>query len=270
MRFGFASLAAPEMPLKDFIAQAALAGYDGLELRGADRKHLDPAMSAPERAEVRRMLADAGLEAAAVTSYVRLAEAAADPAAGREAILAYVALAADVGAACVRVFGGEAPPDVPRDAAEGRMADLLLAVADEARAAGVRVCLETHDACRTGRDVRRVLDRAKHPAIGALWDVHHPWAHGEPPAETFRLLGERLGYLHLKDAFPLGDGGTQLCFLGAGDVPVREIVGILRSAGFAGYAVVEWEKAWHPELAAADVAMVQHIRKLRAYVAAAG
>lgn len=83
-----------------------------------------------------------------------------------------------------------------------------------------------------------------------------------------RLLGPRLGYLHVKDAFALPTGGRQLCFLGAGDVPAAEILRLLGSAKFAGYAVVEWEKAWHPELAAADVAMVQHIQKLRAYLAA--
>lgn len=166
MKLGFASLAAPEQPLKEFVAQAARAGYDGVELRGADRKHLDPAMSEAERAEVRGMLGDAGLAAAAVTSYVRLAEAAADPAAGRESLRGYVRLGADVGAANVRVFGGDVPAGEDRAAVEGRMADLLVSVADEAQAAGIRICLETHDAYSTGRDVRRVLERAAHPAIG--------------------------------------------------------------------------------------------------------
>ncbi len=36
--------------------------------------------------------------------------------------------------------------------------------------------------------------------------------------------------------------------LGEGEVPVREIIGLLAAGGYAGYLSVEWEKYWHPDI----------------------
>jgi sugar phosphate isomerase/epimerase len=267
MKLGFSSLAAPEQPLADFLRQAAAAGYDGVEIRGKDRKHLDPSMSAAERAEVRRLLADAGLEAAAVTSYVQLAPDSADMAAARKLLGAYVGLARDVGSGLVRVFGGRVPEGQDPATVERRMADLLLSVADDARGTGVRLCVETHDAFTRGADLARVLALARHPGIGALWDVYNQFRTGESPQAALGLLGDRLAYLHVKDGFLMPDGREQLCFMGAGDLPLAEILAMLKARGFGGYLVVEWEKAWHPDLPAAEQAMVQHMQKFREYAA---
>jgi len=270
VKLGFSTLAAPDRPLRDLAQAVARAGYDGLELRGVDRKHLDPAMTGDERAEVRRILSDAGLEAVAVTSYDRLTKPAGGPEAGADRIRAHIALARDVGAAGVRLFGGNVPQGEQRSDAEARAAALLASVADDAAAAGVRLCLETHDAFSTGRQVAALLRRVNHAALAALWDVHHPWRSGERPEDTLDVLWPAIAYLHVKDAFTMPDGSRQLCLLGAGDVPVREILGLLKRRGYGGYLVVEWEKPWQPEIPSVDVAIGQHILKLREYLGETG
>ncbi len=269
MKLGFATLGAPDWPLEKVAETAARTGYDGLELRGVDRQHLDPSMTPGERAEVRRILDDAGLDAVAVTAYVRLTEPGRDASEAAETIGSYVELARDVGAPRVRLFGGRVPDGEDRETAEARVAECLESVAPAAGEAGVRLCLETHDAFRTGADVARVLREVDHPAVEALWDVHHPYTCGETLLETLDLLWPRIGYLHVKDSFPMPDGERQRCLLGAGDVPVREAIELLKGRGFGGYLVVEWEKPWHPELAEADVAMAQHIWRLRPWIDAA-
>jgi sugar phosphate isomerase/epimerase len=268
MKLAFSSLAAPDQPLAEFLKQVAAAGYDGVELRGKDRKHLDPAMSAAERAEVRRLLADTCLEAAAVTSYVVLAPDSADRAKAEATLAAYIDLARDVGSPLLRVFGGRIPQGEDRGAVERRMADVLLAVAGRAAAASVDLCVETHDEFTRAEDLARVLMLARHPNVCALWDVNNQFESGEPVARGMELLYDELGYLHIKDSFPLGGDKRQLCFLGAGDVPIAQVVQMLKARDFGGYLVVEWEKAWHPDLPPADVAMVQHILKLREYAGA--
>ena len=266
MKLGFSSLAAIDRPLIDLVRVLGRLGYDGVEIRGKDRKHADPAMSKAERRQVRQVVTDAGLEAAAVTSYMRAAEESADTAAATACLYAYFELANDLGSPLVRVFGGAIPEGQARPDVERRMADLLMSVADRAREAGVKICLETHDAFTRGADVARVLAMADHPAVTALWDVNNQFETGEPCQEALGHLWPRIGYLHVKDSFPLPDGRRQLCFLGAGDVPIAEVLAGLEARRFGGYAVIEWEKAWHPELADADVAAAQHILKLREYL----
>lgn len=267
MKLGFSSLAAIDRPLRDLAQMLGRLGYDGIELRGKDRKHVDPSMTVAERAEVRAILADAGLAPAAVTSYTHLAQDSADLAAAGGVLRSYIDLAHDLVSPLVRVFGGQIPAGESREAVEHRMADLLMSVADHAQAAGVTLCLETHDSFTRGAEVARVLALANHPAVAALWDVHNQVRSGETARAALDALWPRIGYLHVKDSFLMPDGQHQLCFLGAGDVPVAAVLTDLKSRGFAGYVVVEWEKAWHPELADADVAAVQHLLKLREYVA---
>jgi sugar phosphate isomerase/epimerase len=165
------------------------------------------------------------------------------------------------------VFGGTIPDGEDRAAVERRMADLLLSVADDAADAAVRICLETHDSFTRASAVARVLALAEHPAVAALWDAYNQFQTGEPPLEALDALWPRIGYLHVKDGFTLPDGGHHLCLLGAGELPTAEILAALKDRGFDGYLVVEWEKAWHPELADVRVAAPQHIVKLREYLA---
>ncbi|MCK4374780.1 MAG: sugar phosphate isomerase/epimerase, partial [Candidatus Brocadiae bacterium] len=50
--------------------------------------------------------------------------------------------------------------------------------------------------------------------------------------------------------------------LGEGDVLLEELVGELHAAGYRGYLSLEWEKAWHPELAGPEVVFPQAAKYL--------
>jgi len=45
-------------------------------------------------------------------------------------------------------------------------------------------------------------------------------------------------------------------------VPTRELLSQLHTLGYTGYISLEWEKAWHPELADPQVAFPQAARYL--------
>ncbi|NJM05442.1 hypothetical protein HC891_03350 [Candidatus Gracilibacteria bacterium] len=61
-----------------------------------------------------------------------------------------------------------------------------------------------------------------------------------------------------------------LTLLGAGAVPVPEILRLLRDSGYRGYLSIEWEKHWHRELAEPEEALPQHITQLRYWMEALG
>jgi sugar phosphate isomerase/epimerase len=115
------------------------------------------------------------------------------------------------------------------------------------------VLLETHDAFSSGADVAPLLAAAGATGTGVIWDVHHPVAMGEAPAQTARLIGGRTHHVHVKD----GKGGEKLTLLGEGDVPLRDILAELHKGGYKGFLSFEWEKAWIPELPGPEVAFPQ-------------
>jgi fatty-acyl-CoA synthase len=171
---------------------------------------------------------------------------------------AAVELAREWGAPTVRVFGGESDDldDIARrlDAALARVAD-----------SGVTVALETHDAFSSAARVAELVRRVDNPSFAAVWDVHHPYRVGESPDEVVRALGTRIELVHVKDARRDRDD-WQLVPLGEGEVPLRESLAALAAIGYGGWLTVEWEKRWHPELAAPEVALPRGLETLKSWL----
>ena len=68
----------------------------------------------------------------------------------------------------------------------------------------------------------------------------------------------------MKDMKHLPGGGWQYVLNGEGEIPLAEILGLLRRQGFDGWLSYEWEKKWHPELASAEVALPHYVSAMRA------
>ena len=68
--------------------------------------------------------------------------------------------------------------------------------------------------------------------VGAVWDSHHPHRVGESPADVYANLGRRILLAQVKDARRTPDGDWELVLLGEGEVPVREMLGLLASGGY--------------------------------------
>jgi sugar phosphate isomerase/epimerase len=109
-------------------------------------------------------------------------------------------------------------------------------------------------------------DGAPSDLVGAVWDSHHPHRMGETPAEVYANLGSRLLLAQVKDARRAPDGDWRLVLLGAGEVPVREMLGLLTAGGYPHWISVEWEKRWHPEIEDPEVALPQHLDLLTAWL----
>ncbi|MED7954536.1 sugar phosphate isomerase/epimerase family protein [Kitasatospora sp. NPDC058406] len=225
MRLALSTLGTPGLSPADSVGLARRFGLDGLELRLHPDTGVHAGLGAAERAAVVRTLGT--LTPFCLSGYVRICEPG-DDGPVIEALRADLRLARDLGADFVRVFPGGGDLDAG--------ARRLSAVADE----GPRVLVETHDALPTGAAVAALLARAPH--AGAIWDLLHPWRHGEEPAETLRRLGDRLACVQIKDAASAGD--TTPVPLGEGFVPLAAARGLLD--GFGGWVSLEWERTWYP------------------------
>ncbi|MGW0806368.1 sugar phosphate isomerase/epimerase family protein [Nonomuraea sp. NPDC002799] len=239
MKLAVSTLGMPGAGLDRAIEIAAGGGCQGLELRLHPDTGVHGGLDAAGRRSVRDRVERAGLEISALAGYVGICEPGPDEPVA-EALIAGLRLAADLGAPGVRVF--------PRGDDPAVGARRLKAVAGTAAGLGVRVLVETHDNMATGAAVAGLLDAAACPeTTGAIWDLLHPWRHGEPPAATLAALGAHLSYVQVKDAVSAGD--TTPVPLWTGSVPLDEAGELLRETGYTGWVSLEWERTWYPQVA---------------------
>ncbi len=265
MKLGFSTLGCPDWGIGEIIDAARSNGYDGVELR-----HYQGSMDLPKvlggfpggPSEFRRRFAQAGVEICCLDSSVVLSDPDPSIADGERMI----ELAMALGAPYVRVFGGELPAGESMEECLKRAADKLARLGRRAAHRGKRVLVETHDAFSSGAEVAELLDSAGEEGTGALWDLNHPARRGEWPEQTAQLIGSRTYHVHIKDSEE--DGA--LVPLGDGDIPLEDLVAKLHAAGYQGYMSLEWERAWHPDLAEAQVAFPQAIRYMSDLLARLG
>lgn len=257
MPLAFSTLGCPHVPVGEVVAIAERHRIDGIELRAAEDSFVHTGLSGPDRSAIRRSLEDAGVQALALDSYIRV-RAAGDEREFAAALDAHADLAADLGCTYLRVFPGGEPDDPDGDR---RAVARFATAAREIAARGVHLALETHDSRPRGRDVASILDPVNRAlpadvAVNAIWDVLHPWRAGEDVGATAAELADHLAYIQVKDAEP-GQSGA-LTLIGHGAVPLDDVVraatAIGRGPEDAWYSL-EWERAWHPQLPDLDVAL---------------
>ncbi len=265
----YSTLGCPDWSFAHAAEMASQHGYAALEVRLYNGEIIPADLSQSERANVRRVLAQnkigiVGLGASTRFSFPDAAERQAN----LDELKRYVELAADLEVPLVRTFGSPGQLAITMEEAIQYCADALNAVAPHAEKLGVSVALETHDAFCKGVDVAAVLAQVESSAIGAIWDVHHPFRMGEDIETTWRVLGPRVKHIHIKDGVRRADGSWQLVLLGQGEVPCRAVVELLHREGYQGYITVESEKKWHPEIEEPEIGLPHQAETLRAWFAA--
>ncbi len=271
MKSCFSTLGCPDWDVDQIIRCCAENEFEGVELRGLEGEMelpRSPLLAPGKREAFAARFADVGTKIAALGTSCCFAQV--DRAKRRQQIDSckfWIELAGDLGCPVVRVFGGRLPEGCELRDAAGYVAESLMELADMAAEHQTALALETHDEFITGEIVARVLEQAEHPAVGALWDVNHPYRAGEPIADTAGALGKRIIHVHMKDSKLGEEGKLEHCLLGEGDLPLREILQELSKLGYQGFLSLEWEKKWHPEIAEPEVAFPHYARKLRELLA---
>ena len=266
------TLGAPGESLQQVLSWLQETSFAGIELRLSVGEIADPTLTRAARRAVRTEIEAAGVIVTGIASYVKVGSAAED-----EMIVGSLVgaldFAADLGAPMVRVFPGapveRGPYDrvpqllQPREEVNTRAARRLDAVASYAEDCGVLPALETHDSHPTGQHIAAVLAQVT-GAVGAIWDLMHPWRVGETLEESWAALSPWLaagrGSVQVKDADLPADPKPLL--IGEGTLPTDEFAELLIREGYAGPVILEWEKKWHPEAVPLDQALTSTKRWL--------
>jgi sugar phosphate isomerase/epimerase len=264
LRIAFSTLAFPDATLAEATSLGRSWGYAGVELRLIDGQLIDSSMPAAERLRVKQTIAAAGLPIVCVGSSILLTSENAGPELRR-----FLELANEWESPLVRVYGGPLveEPQARQTQIEAA-AEVLQGAVPLAERLDVAVAIETHDSFSASSVVAELLAMVESKWVGALWDTHHPYRVGESPAEVYKNIGPRVLHVQVKDArrSAAHKGGWQLVPMGEGEVPVREIIGLLAAGGYGGYISVEWEKYWHPEIEEPEIALPQHLQVLEEWV----
>jgi glucosamine-6-phosphate deaminase len=267
MRLSFSTLGCPSWGLARVIDAASRLGYDGIELRfleGDDALWARPELTGAGLVATRRRLADAGLSVACVDtrSFFHHVDEAARRAAVDEAVRS-AELAAELGAPGIRVFGDRVQPGADLAATRGWIAGSLAAVRDRVRATGVEVWLETHGDFATAASARALVEQAGEGGLGLVWDPANAFSEfGEEPEAAAEALLPLVRHVHVKDARRPADGRVPWppALPGEGHFPAERALAWLARAGYAGFASFEWEKRWHPEIEAPEVALPHYVQ----------
>lgn len=269
-RLAFSTLGCPSWDWKTILATADRLGYSGIELRGvAGEMDLTkvPELQGTRLAATKKDLAALGVAVTDLGASAVMHEK--DPAAREKQFdegRRFIDLAHALGTPYVRMFGDALPPGEPKGEVMKRIVEGFQQMTAHAKDAAVTVLIESHGDFTQSDDLVAILTRVGSPQFALLWDAHHTFAAGhERPADTYAKLGKWIRHTHLKDSRPEGSE-RRYCLLGAGDVPVKEQVKVLATAGYKGYYCLEWEKKWHPEIEDPEVAFPQYAKTMTEYL----
>jgi sugar phosphate isomerase/epimerase len=271
LKLSFTTLGCPDWTLWQIVDNAVQMGYDAVDFRGL-QDNLD-ITAAPEftsgLATTRRMFADAGLAISGIAISARYAVVDASELHSQfDETRRNMELAAQLGAKFLRVYGGRVPEGHTVDSILPTLVENLRKIGDEAGQYDVTLVLETHDDWTDSNVFGRLMRQVDHPRVRVLWDLHHPYrTNGESPQMTYANIGSFTASIHVKDSIQTADGGHQYVLLGEGDVPLKAMLDLLVAGGYNGYAILEWEKRWIPELLEPEVAFPQYVTKMREWLA---
>jgi sugar phosphate isomerase/epimerase len=294
-KISFSTLGCPDWSWDQIVARGVEYGFDGVEVRqiaGETDLRKAFAFSPPRSADVRadlerRGFAICGLGSSVRFDYPEAGERAEQLQIGRE----YIDLAAGLGAGFIRVFGDVLPPGDPQQQAAvvKQIADGLNALGSHAAERGIEVLLETHGDFAASSRVVELFAAVESPAVGIVWDTHHPWRFFQEPLwRSYKALVPWIRHTHWKDsvdAFPestsspdesarvsaaarahslmSGHRPAHYVLFGTGQFPAAECARLLKQGGYRGWLSLEWEKMWHPEIEDPETAFPAFAKAIR-------
>ena len=246
MKFSFMSFSCPELSLDELLDLAQRLGYDGVEPR-VECKHghgIELGLDAAGRAAAKAKAAAQGIAYSCVATSCVYADPQKRPQM-IEDTRRYIDLAADIGCARLRVFGGVIPNGIAREQAVDGVACALSSVAAHAASRGVTVCLETHDHWCNPADVAAVMMRVGSPNIQVNWDIMHPVRVAQVTMQqAFEALKGWIKHVHFHDGVTK-DGKLTMVPIGQGEIDHETAVRLLKAMRWEGYMSGEWI-GWEP------------------------
>ena len=263
----FSTLGCPDWPLENILNFASANGYQGIEIRGLQRQ-MDltkcPEFSKEKISTTlqefkKRKLSIVNLGSSAAMHH-------ADPVERKKSLdeaKIFIQLANELGCPYIRVFPNNLPKDKDKNETFTLIAQGLTELGNFASDKNVMVLMETHGDLLQSADIEKVMSMVNHPKVGLVWDMVNMWSiTKEDPEQMYDKLKKHIYHTHIKD-FKLVDGKIKYVLLGQGETPILKAVEILEKNKYTGYYSFEWEKLWHPEIDAPDIAIAHYSKMMK-------
>jgi L-ribulose-5-phosphate 3-epimerase len=219
--------------LEEALRGLAEAGFANVEI-GAVKgflEHLDP--DAPDVDGCRRLLAEHGLTCVSMSGHAPLHQEI-----GRRRLTNVLHAGRELGIQVLNTFTGDAESPEEVEAFKANVRE----IADEAQAAGIRLCIETDSNLLPTAEIgRRILEEIGHEWVQFNYDPGNVrYYTGAVPEQDIEFALDRLGHVHLKDQRG-GKDAKDFPPLGEGEVDIPHILRRLADTGFSGPVSMEIE-----------------------------
>ncbi len=269
MKISFSTLACPDFSWTDIYSMAKDLGFNGIEVRGIGEE-TNVVRAKPFTAEkvdaTAAKLQKLGLEVPCLSTgcCLKFADKINETIAE---ITAHVDLAAKLGTSYIRVLA-DLTPEPQGEVDDNAVCEALKTVAGIAEEKNVMLLVETNGVYSDTARLRKLLDNVNSKAVGALWDMHHPYRYmGETGQQTVENLGDYIKFIHVKDS-EIVDGKLAYKLMGEGDMPLHEMLSALQKIGYDGYISLEWVRRWSRDLYAPGIVFPQFARYMKPYLKA--
>lgn len=267
MKIAFSTLGCPDFDWTDIYSMAKDIGFNGIEIRGLGKDIFAVAAKPFTEAQLpltAKKLSELRLEIPCLSSgcCLKFADKKEE---NHIEILQYIELAAKLKTPYIRILADLDPQ------ADGEVDDEVVLTALKrlipiAEAKGVTLLVETNGVYADTKRLCNLLNHAESDAVGALWDLHHPYRYaGESAGQTVQNLGVYIKYVHVKDSV-MEDGKICYRMMGEGDMPIDDFMNALSSINYDGYVSLEWVKRWAPDLSDAGIVFPQFANFMSRYM----
>ncbi len=266
MLLTFATTGCPDWPLDRIASNAKNYGFDGIELRThIDGNHLSSTASPDEVKTIAAKFRDNGVPIMSIMGYTQFATMDEEQLSLSQIQLdRLVDLAAAMKVPYVRAFAGNIPKGARRRQLIEPMAKAIKPVTEKATDLDVRVGFETNEDWSSAKNMLALVQEVDCSGCGIVFDVFDCLSAGsETWEETYDAIKQYICYCHIKDAWFLPDGSHEYVFLGAGDVPIVDIVRRLKKDKYDSMLSFEWEKRLVPELPEPEQVFPHYVYKMK-------
>jgi sugar phosphate isomerase/epimerase len=236
--------------LRDVFGMAAQLGFDGVELDWHELEQIHGGTLSPEdRPRWLGLAHENGVTISGVAAHFLNGGglASADEKHQEQALWAIregLQLCRDLKAEALLVpFFGSAEIESEDD--KSRLIQHLKTLAPDAETAGVIIAIEH---TLRGDEAAQLLNEVNSSFVGNYWDMANCMSLGFDPLEEIQMLGKHITRVHAKEferakivapRKPGSYSGLNTVPFGKGDVPTREVLSALKSAGYTGWITLE-------------------------------
>ncbi len=264
MKFAFSTLGCPRWEFKDILSTARDLGYDGVEIRGIGNDIYIPDSKLFQKGNIeatKTAILKSGMRLICLTSSAYLHLDDKDYVAEAKA---YIDVANEIGTPYVRVLGDTAGE--PSDGVDvDKVTQKLINILSYAREKDVVVLLETNGVFADTELALKVVKELNNPYFALLWDIHHTYRYfNESFSDTYDRIGQYVRHIHIKDSV-MENGKVKYKMLGHGDIPIKELMQILKKNSYNHFVCLEWLKRWNSELEEPGIIFSHFISKIKSY-----